>query len=159
MIIERVEKVIKDSLSAEGYNIVRIKYEGLNRKTLQIMIERNDDKPVSIDDCKKVNDIVTTLFIVEDPIEDEYNLEISSPGIDRPLVKKEDFVKFKDQPIRLKTKHKVNDSYKIRGVLSGMKEDVVILTAEDGSKIEVDFDNINDAQLDIERNLFGKTKK
>ncbi len=157
MIIDRVENIISESVKAEGYNIVRIKYDGLKRKTLQIMIERLDGENITIDDCEKVNRIVSTLFIVDDPIDGQYNLEISSPGIDRPLVKIEDFKKFSGERVRLKTKYKVGDTSKFRGVLKKVDGDKITLeTEEKGDLIEIDFGNILDAKLDVERFLFNK---
>lgn len=158
MIIDRVESIIKDPLKTAGYSIVRVRYSGGDgRKTLQIMIEHDDGEPASINDCAKVNKIVSTLFIVDDPISEPYNLEISSAGIDRPLVKKEDFNRFIGSKIRVKTKYKVNDAHKIRGILKNVEDDVILLETENSEGLRIDLHNILDANLDIEKNLFNKT--
>lgn len=155
MIDQRVEQIIHDSLLAEGFAIVRVKLSGNNYKILQIMIERNDNKPVTINDCEKVSKIISTLFIVDDPIEEAYSLEVSSAGIDRPLIKKADFERFVGQKVRVKTREKINDTSKIKGILRGIKEDKIIIEQQ-GELVEIDFYNIQSANLDIEDDLFKK---
>lgn len=158
MIIDRVESIIKAPLESAGYSVVRVRYSGsLKRKTLQIMIENSKGDPISINDCENVNKIISTLFIVDDPINEPYNLEISSAGIDRPLVKKEDFTRFIGSEIRIKTKYKVNDSHKMRGILNNIEDDTIFLKIKDGEELKIDMHNILDAKLDIEKNLFNKT--
>ncbi|MEQ9115969.1 MAG: ribosome maturation factor RimP [Rickettsiales bacterium] len=161
MINERIENIIKGPLADDGYEIVRIRYDGgLARKNLQIMVERQGGKPVTIDDCKKISNMLSTLFYVEEPVEGEYNLEVSSTGIDRPLVKPEDFEKFKGEKVKVKTKHKVGDTTKFRGKLIDLKDDNIYLESEDGGEqLEIEFINLLSANLDKERFLFNKQTK
>ena len=90
-----IERLIAPSLAAQGYDVVRVLLMGGARHaTLQIMIERADRMAVSVDDCTAASRTVSALLDVEDPIAGTYTLEVSSPGIDRPLVKPADFDRF-----------------------------------------------------------------
>ena len=90
----RIAEMIEPSLAAMGYGLVRVAMTSGRRATLQIMIERLDDLPITLDDCKQISHSVSSLLDVADPIAGGYLLEISSPGIDRPLVRKEDYNRF-----------------------------------------------------------------
>ena len=156
MITDRIENIIQGPLANDGYEIVRIKYDGgLIRKNLQIMVERQGGHPVTIDDCEKISKMLSTLFIVEEPVDGEYNLEVSSAGIDRPLVKKKDFERFKGERVRVRTKYRVGDKTKFRGRLVDFKNDKLCLELEDeGESLEIEFADVLGACLDIERFLF-----
>src|SRR5258708_12100983 len=86
--------MIEPSLAAMGYGLVRVAMTNGRRATLQIMIERLDELPITLDDCTQISHSVSSLLDVADPIAGGYSLEISSPGIDRPLVPKENYDRF-----------------------------------------------------------------
>jgi ribosome maturation factor RimP len=98
---EKVEHIIEPSLTHEGYGIVRLHITGNQRKVVQIMIERLDAQEVTLDDCVKVSRYSSTLLDVEDPFPFAYTLEVSSPGMDRPLVKPKDFIRFSGHDIKI----------------------------------------------------------
>lgn len=100
-LIERIEQLIEPALAHEGYGVVRIQITGMQRKVLQLMIERKDEVEITIDDCVRVSRYVSSLLDVDDPLPFAYTLEVSSPGLDRPLVKKDDFKRFCGQKIKL----------------------------------------------------------
>ena len=90
-VIKRIEALISPSLQEMGLSIVRTQLSGKERLKLQIMIERSNGTSVNLGDCTKASRAISTLMDVEDPIRGSYTLEVSSPGIDRPLVHLKDF--------------------------------------------------------------------
>jgi ribosome maturation factor RimP len=89
-----IAQIIEPSLAAMGYRLVRVHMTSGRRATLQVMAERLDDLPITHDDCAEISRSVSALLDVADPIAGAYTLEISSPGIDRPLVRVEDYDRF-----------------------------------------------------------------
>lgn len=90
-----IARIIEPSLDAMGYRLVRLMQTGgLRRPTLQVMAERRDEVPMTVEDCAAISRTVSALLDVADPIAGAYTLEVSSPGIDRPLVRPEDYERF-----------------------------------------------------------------
>src|SRR5438132_520582 len=87
----QIAAIIEPSLDAMGYRLVRIALLGARRATLQIMAERRDEAAMSVEDCAEISRSISALLDVADPIAGAYDLEVSSPGIDRPLVRPEDY--------------------------------------------------------------------
>src|SRR6202043_3726304 len=90
----RIAQAIEPSLEAMGYRLVRVVITSGRRPTLQVMAERRDDQPMTVEDCAQISRSVSAILDVADPIAGAYMLEISSPGIDRPLVRAEDYDRF-----------------------------------------------------------------
>ena len=90
----RIAQAIEPSLEGMGYRLVRVVITSGRRPTLQVMAERKDDQPMTVEDCAQISHSVSALLDVADPIAGAYMLEISSPGIDRPLVRAEDYDRF-----------------------------------------------------------------
>lgn len=143
---ERVEDMIGPALHAMGFDVVRILLMGGPAAVLQIMAERRDGRPMSVDDCARISRTVSALLDVEDPIAGAYTLEVSSPGIDRPLVKERDFERFVGHEARIETREPVAGRRRFRGRLEGLGEGVVRIVTEDGPA-EVAFRNIQKAKL------------
>ena len=97
----RIARTIEPSLAAMGYRLVRVVITSGRRATLQVMAERVDDRPMTVDDCAEISRSVSALLDVADPIADAYMLEVSSPGIDRPLVRPEDYDRFRGFEARI----------------------------------------------------------
>jgi ribosome maturation factor RimP len=126
-----VERLIAPSLAAAGYEIVRVLFMGHHRPVLQIMIERTDGRALSVEDCAQVSRRVSTLLDVQDPIAGSYTLEVSSPGIDRPLTRPEHFVRYAGFEAKLETRTAVDGRRRFRGRLLGIEGDRIrIATAE-----------------------------
>lgn len=122
----RIETLIAPSLEAMGYRLVRVAVTGGRRaQVLQVMAERIDDKPMGVDDCTAVTHTVSALLDVEDPIEHAYVLEVSSPGIDRPLVKREDYERFRGHEAKLELAMPIDGRRRFRGKLLGVEADRV----------------------------------
>ena len=126
-----VERLVAPTLAAMGYEIVRVLFMGQHRPLLQIMVERADRRAMSVDDCAEVSRTVSAVLDVEDPIAGSYTLEVSSPGIDRPLTRPEDFVRFAGFEAKVETRMPLDGRKKFTGRLLGLEgERVRIATAE-----------------------------
>lgn len=140
-----VEPVIEDM----GYRLVRVRVTGENGATLQIMAERPDGT-MTIDDCETVSRAVSPLLDVEDPMPGEYMLEVSSPGIDRPLVRLEDFDRWSGHQARVELVAGLEGRRRFRGVLLGTEADdgaVTLRLDEDGETVSLAFGDIAEARL------------
>ncbi len=91
--IERLTALIEPIAAAQGFELVRVRLTGTTHKTLQVMAERPDGTMV-VDDCATLSRAISEMLDVEDPIAEDYDLEVSSPGIDRPLTRPKDFIRF-----------------------------------------------------------------
>ena len=152
----KILNIINSSVESMGYEIVRVRLQGSGEgKVLQVMIDRADGKMIGVEDCEKVSRHISALLDVEDPIEDAYNLEVSSPGVDRPLTRLKDFAQFAGFEIKLEAKKKIEGQGKFRGKLAGVDgEDVLLdlnvvdLASPDKPKqVKIAFDNIKNAKL------------
>jgi ribosome maturation factor RimP len=128
---QRIERLIEPALTAMGYELVRVAIQGGGRRTLQIMAERRDGASMTVDDCADISRTLSALLDVEDPIEGAYTLEVSSPGIDRPLVKRADFERFAGFEARIETVQPVAGRKRFRGRLMGVTGDDVRLREPD----------------------------
>ena len=115
----RIATIVFPVLSAAGYRLVRVRLTGQNGLTLQIMAER-DDGSMDVDGCEEVSRAVSPVLDVEDPIEKAYHLEISSPGIDRPLVRKGDFEAALGHLVKIETAVMVADRKRFRGKIAAI---------------------------------------
>lgn len=130
-----------------GYDIVRMQLQGGNsRKVLQIMAERADGRPMTVEDCAALSRAISPVLDEHDPIEDDYTLEVSSPGIDRPLVKLNDFDRFKGFEAKLETVALIDGRKRFSGRLQGIDGSDVVLTFN-GADIRIPFDQIAKAKL------------
>ncbi|MGB0696934.1 MAG: ribosome maturation factor RimP [Rhodospirillaceae bacterium] len=145
-------KLLSPSLEAMGYETVRVTLMGGDRKILQVMAERVDGGPMTVADCEEVSKTLSAILDVEDPIPGSYSLEVSSPGLDRPLTRRKDYVRFAGHEARMELDRLVDGRRRIKGVLKGMNadEDVLILPAgepEDAQPVAVPFGTILKAKL------------
>lgn len=141
-----VERLIAPSLSAMGYDIVRTVLSGAQRPRLQIMAERRDGSGMNIDDCVAVSRAVGAILEVEDPISGAYELEVSSPGLDRPLTRLADFERFAGHEAKIEATLPIDGRRRWRGRLLGVDGDRVRLAAEDG-ELALPFAGIAKAKL------------
>lgn len=143
----RIEKIITPSVEAMGYELVRVQISGGLRSVLQIMAERADGAAMTVEDCADISRSVSALLDVEDPIRDAYTLEVSSPGIDRPLTRLKDFERFAGFEAKLDTRLASADGRKrFRGTLKGVEDGLVCIDTEQGAA-RLEFDNILRAKL------------
>jgi len=120
--LTRLAELVAPSLDAMGYELVRVMLQGNQRPTLQIMAERKDRAAMTVDDCAEISRAVSALLDVEDPIQGAYTLEVSSPGIDRPLVRAADFARFAGFEAKVDMARPVDGRKRFRGRLLGLAE-------------------------------------
>jgi len=127
-----IARLIEPSLAAMGYRLVRVAMTGGRRATLQVMAERLDDLAMTVDDCAQLSHSVSALLDIHDPIVGSYTLEISSPGIDRPLVRREDYDRFIGLEAKIELAASVEGRKRFRGRLLGTVEGTVRLLTDAG---------------------------
>jgi len=141
-----VERLIAPALEAMGYDIVRIQLMGKQDLVLQIMAERTSDGGMNVDDCAEVSRAVAAILDVEDPISGSYHLEVSSPGIDRPLTRLADFERFAGHEARVELVMPVDGRRRFKGCLRGCAGTDVRLETPDG-EVALPFREIAKAKL------------
>ena len=129
-----IEAMIAPSLGGMCYDVVRGKMIGAARPTLQIMAERLDAGGMTVEDCAAISRAVSAILDVEDPIYSAYTLEVSSPGLDRPLVRPDDFDRFTGLEAKIELRSALDGRRRYRGVLAGCANDVVTIVTEEGAK-------------------------
>lgn len=149
-----IERLIAPSVEAAGYDIVRVQFMGDNSETLQVMAERKDRRSVTVDDCANISRLVSAILDVEDPIARAYVLEVSSPGIDRPLVRMEDYTRFAGFEAKVETARPIDGRRRFRGRLKGVS-DGSILMALDGAEAEIPFAEIRRGALVLTDDLIA----
>lgn len=142
----RIAQTIEPSLAAMGYHLVRVVITTGRRPTLQVMAERTDDRPMTIDDCAEISHSLSVLLDVADPIDGAYMLEISSPGIDRPLVRPDDYDRFSGFEARIELARPLDGRKRFRGRLLGTSQGNVRLAME-GGVVELPLDDVARAKL------------
>jgi ribosome maturation factor RimP len=143
---ERIVALIEPAAEALGYRLVRVRVSGLRRKRLQIMAERLSDGQMVVDDCARLSRTVSQLLDEHDPIQGEYDLEVSSPGIDRPLMRVEDFERFIGHAAKLETNAMIDGQKRFKGEIVGVEGDAIRLATERG-EVKLKFTALHDARL------------
>jgi len=141
----RLAEIITPVIEDMGFELVRVRLMGGETKTLQIMA----DKPqggIEVDDCGEISTAVSAVLDVEDPITDPYHLEVSSPGIDRPLTRLKDFEAFEGYEVKLETAEMIDGRRRFKGVLAGVEGTEVLINVNEGT-IGLEFDWLSDAKL------------
>lgn len=154
--IGRVAKEITPALEAMGYDLVRVHLSGGQRPTLQIMAERRDGAVMTVDDCARISRDVSALLDVSDPIPTAYTLEVSSPGIDRPLVREADYVRFSGFVARIETDAPVEGRRRFQGRIVGVEDGVVLVRSEKDT-FRVPYVRIQKAKLILTDDLIAAT--
>ena len=142
-----VEKSIEPVVIAMGYVLVRVMVSGGNSPVLQVMVERADERSMTVEDCAEISRAVSAVLDVEDPIAGAYRLEVSSPGIDRPLVKPRDFDRFAGEVAKVETITPVDGRKRFQGKLLGMSDGAVRLKLDEGAEVALPLDTVRRAKL------------
>ncbi len=130
--MDGIARLIEPSLAAMGYRLVRVAVTSGRRATLQVMAEHLDDAPMTVDDCAEISRSVSAILDVADPIAGAYMLEVSSPGIDRPLVRAEDYDRFTGFEARIELAQPLDGRKRFRGRLIGRSDQGVRIATEAG---------------------------
>jgi ribosome maturation factor RimP len=154
---ERVESRITPTIESMGYDIVRVEITGKEPLVLQIMVERQDEKQLDVEDCASVSRAISALMDVDDPIDDAYTLEVSSPGLDRPLVRPQDFDRFAGYEAKVEAERLINGRKNFKGRLIGLEENVVKISVDD-TVMEVPIVDIKRAKLLLTDELIARAE-
>jgi ribosome maturation factor RimP len=152
--------IIEPVIDALGYDTVRILTIGDSNPTIQIMIEHKDyEKELTVDDCAKVSRAISAVMDEKDPIENKYTLEVSSPGLDRPLTKIEHFKRYINYVIKLETINPVEKRKRFKGVIENVTDDNQVVMLMEGISYNIDYDNISKAKIVITDELWEQFLK
>lgn len=146
---DAIESCIKGAMEEAGLDIVQIRMlDGKNRKTLQISLDSLDGSGITVDQCAKANRTISALLDVEDIISGEYNLEVGSPGIDRPLRSRADFERYAGFDAKVETVMPIDGRRRYSGQIASVSEDHVTMQL-DGEVFKVPLDQIQSAKLKL----------
>lgn len=156
-----VARLVAPSAEAMGYALVQVRFMGgRHHPTLQVMAERKDGADMTVEDCAELSRAISALLDVEDPVPGSYQLEVSSPGIDRPLVRLEDYERFAGHEARLETERLVDGRKRFKGKLLGVADGRVRLALSDtGAAAEIPFAEIAKAKLVLTDELIAQSLK
>jgi ribosome maturation factor RimP len=154
--------IIAPEANALGFDLVRVAWfdrggDGSDEPTLQVMAERPDTRQLNIDDCAALSHRISDKFDELDPIEEAYRLEVSSPGIDRPLTRVKDFSDWAGHEAKIEVSEPIADQKRFRGTLDGVDGDVIAITDKSGATHNVPFSIIHNAKLVLTDRLIAST--
>ncbi|MQX38370.1 ribosome maturation factor RimP [Roseospira navarrensis] len=126
--------LVEPTLEDLGFDLVRLLLMGKQRRILQIMAERRDGDPITVEDCEAISRSLSAVLDVADPIQGAFDLEVSSPGMDRPLTRRKDFARFAGFEARFESDLAVDGRRRVKGRLKGITDDdtVIVAPAEPG---------------------------
>ena len=155
----RLAEIVKPAVEAAGFELVRLRLMSGKTRTLQIMADRPEGG-IEIDELGEITTLVGAALDVEDPLEDAYVLEVSSPGIDRPLTRLKDFERFSGYEARLETSELIDGRRRFKGNLQGVEDGEVLIEIEEKGEpviIGLQFDWLSDAKLVLTDELIEET--
>ena len=151
----KIKELISDTLESMGLESVRVRIISAKNKIVEILIARLDNDNVSVGDCQQANIEISALLDVEDIFDCEYMLEVSSAGIERPLVELKDFTRFANNMVAVKLEQPINDQKKYQAILTGTDGDDVVLATENGP-VNLPFSNIKSDNIVLTNDMIRK---
>jgi ribosome maturation factor RimP len=160
-IAARVAAISEPVLAGIGYRLIRVKISGLDGCTVQVMAERSDGT-MTVEDCEAVSRALSPVLDVADPIDRPYRLEVSSPGMDRPLVRRSDFARFAGHRIKVEMAVAIDGRRRFRGVLLGVQDGAVRLRRDDaapgeGDEVLLPIEEMAEAKLVLTDSLIAES--
>ena len=155
--MSHLEPVLTPAIEAAGYRLVRLRLLGGKTKTLQIMAERPDGT-MNVEDCALLSHALLDFIEREEPLEGEYELEVSSPGIDRPLTRLIDFARYAGHEAKLELAAPIDGRKRFRGVLLGLDGNDVVVETQ-GQRVRLAFRAIAEAKLVLTDRLIQEDLK
>ena len=156
-LLRRIEDIVAPTIVGMGFELVRVALS--KGGTLQIMIEPADGRPMDVEDCANVSRALSAVLDVEDPITDAYTLEVSSPGIDRPLTRPKDYARWAGHLARLETSMPIEGRRRFKGTLLGLDDDCVRLRLDDGKEAAVPLEVVSRAKLELTDRLIEEHRQ
>ncbi len=154
---QKIWNILEPVAANLGYDIVKISMQGSNRKVLDIAIDKKDGSAVTIKDCKTASNNFSAILDVEEVIPDRYYLEVGSSGVERPLVKLEDFDRFAGRLISIKTHRPINEAKKFQGEILSRNGEVIELKIPSGEIMKFEYENIKSANLVFTDEMFRQS--
>jgi len=154
----RLADIIGPVIESMGFELVRVRLMGGKTRILQIMADKAEGG-INVDDCGEISTALSAVLDVEDPVEENYVLEVSSPGIDRPLTRLKDFEVWKGWEARMETTELIDGRRRFKGTLAGAEGDEVLITLTEGAEevtIGLQFDWLSDAKLILTDELIAE---
>ncbi len=153
----RLAEIVTPVIEDLGFELVRLRLMSGKNTVLQIMADRPEGN-INVDDCAEISHALSATLDVEDPIDGEYALEVSSPGIDRPLTRLKDFETFEGYEVRLVTSELIDGRKRFNGVLRGVEGNEVLVEIAEGT-IGLEFDWLVEAKLLLTDELIAESLK
>jgi ribosome maturation factor RimP len=148
---QRLADIIEPVIVDIGFRLIRVRMLNQNGMTMQVMAEKNDGT-MTVEDCEQVSMAISPVLDVEDPVDKEYHLEVSSPGIDRPLVRKSDFVRWQGHLVKCETSIMIGNRKRFRGKIVEADADGFTIERDqiaygEEQKVVIPFTALSDAKL------------
>jgi len=145
--MRRIEDIVAPTITGMGYEVVRVAMS--KGGTLQIMVEPADGRAMDVEACATLSRALSAVLDVEDPISGSYTLEVSSPGIDRPLTRAKDYSRWAGHLARLETAEPIDGRRRFKGTLLGLEDGIVKLRLDDGAEAQVPLSAVSKAKLEL----------
>jgi ribosome maturation factor RimP len=157
-VLRRIEDIVAPTIVGMGFELVRV---AMSRGggTLQIMIEAADGRPMDVEDCANVSRALSAVLDVEDPLPSAYTLEVSSPGIDRPLTREKDYIRWAGHIARMETLEPVEGKRRFKGMLLGLENGAVRMKLEDDKEALVPLSIVSRAKLELTDALLDEHRR
>lgn len=156
----KIAEIITPTLEDLGFDLVRVEIMGKDKMVLQIMAEPADGRGMTVDHCADISRAVSALLDVEDPISGAYTLEVSSPGLDRPLTRAKDFVRFAGFEAKVEMNHVYGDRRRFSGKLLGFaEEEAAVRLLVDGEEVDLPFSDVKKAKLVLTDELIAAAEQ
>lgn len=156
--LDKLEQLIEPEANALGFDLVRVQFvSGADELTLQIMAERPETGQLNIDDCAALSRRISEKFDLVDPIEEAYRLEVSSPGIDRPLTRAKDYANWAGHEARINLVDAVDGKKQLRGLLAGVEGEIIAIDDRKSGRQETALSNVHSAKLILTDALIAAT--
>jgi ribosome maturation factor RimP len=153
-----LERLIEPEVRRLGYDLVRVAmFGGTSDPTLQVMAERPDTRQLDLADCERISRDLSNILDLADPIEGSYRLEVSSPGIDRPLTRLKDYVDWKGYEARITLAEPHEGRKQFTGMLQGLEGQSVLILTKNGEAHALGFSDISSAKLLLTNKLINAT--
>jgi ribosome maturation factor RimP len=153
----RIADAIAPTIERMGYELVRVQVSGKERPVVQVMADRADGATFKVEDCEAISHAIGAVLDVEDPIRGEWALEVSSPGIDRPLTRAKDWERFAGHVAQLELVVPIEGRKRFKGIAMGADAEAARLRLEDGAEVAFPRGNIRRAKLVLTDELIAAT--
>ncbi len=153
----KVAALITPSLEGMAYELVRVLILGRDRPTVQVMADRADGSQISVKDCERITHAVSAILDVDDPLPGRWTLEVSSAGIDRPLTRPKDWVRFAGHQARAEMAMPVDGRRRFTGIVMGADDTHARMRLDDGEEVSLPFADLRRAKLLLTDALIAAT--